>query len=142
MKLAQYVGLRSRLRHVSSAPSVVYSTGCYPASGHPSRLTSLDGELTGTCTSPPLGRSYTFHTSQKVKFLARKSALQKIWSKYTNTERFSDERFHNAKLTDRSRKATGPFCVFTFHTSGWGARDRGRRQSMYFLQFNLWQRLV
>ena len=35
VRLAHFADLRSRLRHVSSAPSVTYSTGCGRAVTHP-----------------------------------------------------------------------------------------------------------
>ena len=60
VRLAHSADLRSRLRHVSGAPSVAYSTGCSRVVTHPgtnSRSTVLDfGDLTGTGMSPPLGR--------------------------------------------------------------------------------------
>ena len=57
---AHSADLRSRLRHVSSAPECCLQHGVFPG-GHPSRYqprwTVLDfGDLTGTGISPPLGR--------------------------------------------------------------------------------------
>ena len=64
MRLAHSADLGSRLRHVFSAPSVAYSTGCSQVVNHPGtkpRSTVLYlGDLTGTGMLPPLGGRLVF----------------------------------------------------------------------------------
>ena len=79
VRLAHSADLRSRLRHVFSAPSVACSEGLFPG-GHPSmykpRSTVVDfGDMTGTGLPPPGGRGHVRIRHSSHDFATQSSPL-------------------------------------------------------------------